>query len=406
MPESCVEPLVVEECPARASEFQHGARREQLAQAKSDFLAMMSHEIRTPLNGIIGMTSVLLAKELPELERDCIETIRNSGETLRAIIDDVLDFSKIDAGRLQLECAEFEVAAAIRGALEMVRGAAVRKCLRLLTKIDPALPRIVRGDVLRLHQILLNLLSNAIKFTTTGKVELKAEAHLSSQNEYELRFSVTDEGIGITEDQKAKLFQPFMQADPSTARNFGGTGLGLAICKRLTEMMGGNIGVESRFGEGSCFWFTIKVLPCDSGTLPTKSGIPAVLPKNTRSRNYRLLLVEDNSINQKVALLMLKSLGYEADVATTGTEALQATARERYDLVLMDCVMPEMDGFEATRRIRRQAGFNAEVPIVAMTARAFAEDREACLAAGMSDYLSKPVREAELRGKLTVWLPD
>jgi two-component system, sensor histidine kinase len=376
---------------------------ENATRQKSDFLATMSHEIRTPLNGIIGMTSVLLGRDLSAAERDCVETIRSSGEALLGIIDDILDFSKIEAGRLQLECADFDLHKAVHEAVQIVGNTAARKGLRLVVSIDPTAPRTVRGDIVRLRQILLNLLSNAIKFTPAGKIEIRIDPVTFTQHECQLRFQVIDEGVGLTAEQQAKLFQPFSQAETSTARQFGGTGLGLAICKRLTELMGGHIGVESRAGEGSTFWFTAKLL---SSTRPAQQASSAPPPQASAacSNQYRLLLVEDNPINQKVALAMLRNIGYQADVARNGIEAVKAVTSQRYDLVLMDCSMPEMDGFEATRRIRSHGGYCAEAPIIAMTANAFAEDRDACLAAGMTDYMSKPVREAELRKKLERWL--
>jgi signal transduction histidine kinase/ActR/RegA family two-component response regulator len=373
---------------------------EMTAQGTSDFLAMMSHEMRTPLNGIIGMTSLLESKSLEERERECIEVIRRSGETLLAIIDDVLDFSKIEAGRLTLECADFSPARAALDAIQIVERSAAAKSLTLSTHLDPALPALVSGDVMRLRQVLLNLLSNAIKFTAEGEIVVRVELRSASSTDCstgcELYFSVNDNGIGISPEQQSRLFQPFSQAEASTARMFGGTGLGLAISKRLVDLMGGTIGVESRPNEGSRFWFTIAVRASVAEPPRPVAPVPATPP----ATGFRLLLVEDNPINQKVACLMLHKLGYQVDVASNGLEALSAFASARYDLILMDCVMPEMDGFEATRRLRASAGHAAEVPIVAMTANAFADDRKACLAAGMNDFLSKPVRHSELAAKL------
>ncbi|HEY3936181.1 MAG TPA: ATP-binding protein [Bryobacteraceae bacterium] len=376
---------------------------ELASQAKGDFLAMMSHEMRTPLNGIIGMTAVLRSRSIAEEDRDCVETIRQSGEALLAIIDDVLDFSKIEAGRLQLENADFKIASAIEEALQIVRGTAALKPLTLATFIDPAIPSTVSGDFNRLRQILLNFLSNAIKFTAEGEIAVRAELRDRLRDGYELYFSVSDQGIGITPEQQARLFQPFSQAEASTTRKFGGTGLGLVICKRLAELMGGSIGVTSSYGHGSSFWFTIKVRATAGAALPSTRSA-CLLPRPCPARNSRLLLVEDNTINQKVALLMLEKLGHQVDVAANGYEALSAMAGAHYDVVLMDCMMPEMDGFEATRRLRSLGGYAAEVPVIAMTASAFAEDRLACLAAGMTDFLSKPVRESELGSKLDHWL--
>ena len=372
------------------------------AQAKSDFLAMMSHEMRTPLNGIIGMTAVLLSRHLSEQDRDCVETIRHSGEVLMAVIDDVLDLSKIEAGRLQLESVELDVAGVIEEAMQVVRTAAARKPLKLVTSVDRDVPKTVRGDGVRLRQILLNLLSNAIKFTPAGKIELRASVKPAGYSGYELFFSVIDEGIGISEAQQRNLFQPFSQAAGHISRQFGGTGLGLTICKMLVELMGGKIGVTSRLGQGSCFWFTIKALAferaaaqssaqssvqCSAWTGPehgfqpmlracgesvgsSASAIPPSSAARETAKNSRLLLVDDNAINQKVALLMLKKLGYHADVAKNGREALQAIDERQYDLILMDCIMPELDGLEATRILRAKGGHAATVPVIAMTANA------------------------------------
>ena len=384
---------------------------EASAQNKGDFLAMMSHEIRTPLNGIIGMTSVLLSRDLDSSDRDCVETIRNSGEALLAIINDVLDFSKIEANRLELECIDFDLRQVIRESVAILQVAADRKHLKISVQLSEEMPGRVRGDAVRLQQILMNLMSNAVKFShsgescTPGSVELRVDALASATGEYVLLFTVTDHGIGMTEEQQERLFQPFSQADASTVRKFGGTGLGLAICKRLAELMGGSIGVKSQWGAGSSFWFTIRALPARPALAEVgQQSAPDNGTMELRKGSNRILLVEDNKINQKVAVLMLKKLGIEADIANHGAEALEAIASRNYRLILMDCQMPEMDGFETTRHIRAHDGYHAAVPIIAMTANAFAEDREACLAAGMSDYLSKPVREGDLRSKLEHWL--
>jgi signal transduction histidine kinase len=375
---------------------------EAAARLKSDFLATMSHEMRTPLNGILGMTAVLLSRQLGERERDYVETIRQAGEALRTLVDDVLDLSKIEAGKLRLEQNDFELAKPVTDTLQIVQTLVAQKPLRVVSETDPRLPQFVRGDMVRIRQILLNLLSNAIKFTPQGTIEVSLQLQSLDGQECEILFSVKDEGVGITEEQQRRLFRPFSQAEDSTARVYGGTGLGLAICKRLVELMGGRIGVTSRPGEGSLFWFTVRMLIAHPPVVvsePVTPSVAAVDPKTAQ-----ILLVEDNKINQKVALLMLKNLGYPVDVAQNGSEALEAFDAKHYDLILMDCMMPLMDGFEATRRLRAFGGHGVSVPVIAMTASAFDDDRLACLSAGMNDFISKPVCEHDLGSKLEFWL--
>jgi signal transduction histidine kinase/CheY-like chemotaxis protein len=379
------------------------AEAEASARLKSDFLATMSHEIRTPLNGILGMTAALLSRPLGELERDYAETIRQAGEALRTIVDDVLDLSKIESGKLRLERVDFETARSVSDAIQIVHSTAAQKPLKFLVKHDPRLPRWVRGDVTRIRQILLNLLSNAIKFTEAGTIEIRTRVQFIDGDECELLFSVKDEGIGMTDEQQRHLFQPFHQADDSITRKYGGTGLGLTICKRLAELMGGQIGVTSRFGEGSLFWFSVRV-QTSREPAPVPQNPQFISPVSEDLKRARILVVEDNKINQKVALLMLKNLGYTADVAHNGTQALLALDCASYDLVLMDCMMPEMNGFEATRRMRDFGGPGAAIPVIAMTASALEDDRLACLTAGMNDFLSKPVNQEDLRAKLAFWL--
>jgi two-component system, sensor histidine kinase len=376
-------------------------RAEAANRAKSGFLATMSHEIRTPMNGVTGMLQIVRSSNLTPAQRSQIDIAANSAEVLLRLINDILDLSKIESGKLDLECIRFSLPDAAQEVISLLQPGAAEKNIELVLRLAPDLPAWLTGDPIRIKQVLLNLAGNAVKFTERGRVELTITGRARDDQHAHLHFSVSDTGIGIDPAAKPRLFQLFSQADNSTTRRFGGTGLGLAISQRLVNQMGGEITVESTLGQGSVFAFALK-LPLAATPGTSRSRAPQATATNHHLQG-RVLVVEDDRVNQLVVKLMLGRLGLTCEIVNNGTDGVQQALTSAWDLVLMDVQMPGIDGLEATRRIRAHPA-GRDLTIIALTANAMLDDRTACEAAGMDGFLTKPIREAEIRACLERWL--
>jgi CheY-like chemotaxis protein/nitrogen-specific signal transduction histidine kinase/HPt (histidine-containing phosphotransfer) domain-containing protein len=377
---------------------------EAASRARSEFLAMMSHEIRTPMNAVLGLTGSLLESNLDDDQRRSAEAIQEASDGLLAILNDILDLSKLDTGKLEFETVPFSLESVIDNTKSIIALRAAEKGIRLGVEVESELPKALTGDPGRIRQIILNLASNAVKFTPSGEVVISVHCVERSATHATVRIAVKDSGIGIAPDRLGRLFSDFVQADASIHRQYGGTGLGLAICKRLVDQMGGEISVESVQGRGSTFAFRVSLALADDTDLEQRGGPDAVTGFEgllaRLGRPLRVLIAEDNVTNQFVVTRMLREYDIDLRIANNGVEAVAAAKQGGFDVIFMDMRMPEMDGLEATRAIRARGGALATIPIIALTANAFADDMKACRNAGMNDFVAKPIRKRLLVEKL------
>lgn len=377
---------------------------EESARAKAIFLATMSHELRTPMNGVLGCTQLLEYTSLTDPQRQLLETMHRSAESLLVLVNDILDFSKIEAGKMSLEVADVKLRPLIADVITLTSEAAKKKGLLVQVQVAPDIPAELRGDSIRLRQVLFNLVGNAIKFTEQGGIHISVKTvpcHQENSDAIVLQWTVKDTGIGITAEQQSRLFGAYVQAEESTARRYGGTGLGLMICCQLVELMGGAMMVESVPGKGSAFTYMTSLLPAIQRTTSADAVKSSVASMADRTTPLRILVVDDNEVNQVVACKFLQKLGCQVEVARNGRAAVDSIAHATYDAVLMDCEMPEMNGYEATQEIRRQEQDTARhLPIIALTGHASSEDEQKCRQAGMDDVVTKPITLPTLREKL------